>query len=227
MVVSFGPHAPGAGYKSSTADTRFLLGPAYTILRPEYWDSARPVHGETVRNVLVTTGGADPDGCMPSWMRALDEVDAEFSVTAVVGPFFADPGTVHEAAAGLAHTVRVIVAPPMLRPLLARADVAVTAAGQTIYECAALGLPTIAAEIAPNQRRQLGAFDAAGAMISAGRASERGAPERIAVHVAHLCADPMKRASLREKALDLVDPRGALTVAREMTSALVAEGFSA
>ena len=220
MVVSFGPHAPAAGYESERGDTRFLLGPRYTILRPEYWDVPLMPVTEHVRNILVTTGGADPDGALPRWIDAVDAIDAPFDVTAIIGPFFADPDAVHDAAGAAHRTVRIVVAPKVTRPMQAMAGIAVTAAGQTIYELAALGVPTVAAEIAPNQRPQLDAFAAAGALIDAGVASDPATTTRIADAVARLIGSFDERRALSDAARGAVDRRGARTVAAEILAAV-------
>lgn len=220
LVVSFGPHASSWGYTSSSGDTRFLLGPRYAILRPEFWDTPLPPPRDTVRNVLVTSGGADPEGAMPEWIRALDDVDAGFDVTAVVGPFFSDPAGVHEAAALSSRAVRVVERPPTLRPIMAAAGLAVTAAGQTLYELCALGVPAVAVEIAANQRPQLDAFAAAGTVVDAGRAGDAATPSRIGDAVGRLCADEGERRRISEAAREAVDRRGALAVAAEILAAL-------
>lgn len=222
MVVSFGPHAPAAGYVAARGDTRFLLGPAYTILRKEYWDVPLMPVRDRVRNILVTTGGADPGGVMPEWIEAIDGIDAPFDVTAIVGPFFAGPDAVHDAAAGAQRTVRVVTAPKVTRPMQAMADIAVSAAGQTLYELAALGVPTIAAEIAPNQRPQLDAFAAAGAMIDAGATDDPATTQRIAAALARLIDAPDERRALSQTARGAVDRRGALTVAAEIMAGIAA-----
>ncbi|HVL88711.1 MAG TPA: UDP-2,4-diacetamido-2,4,6-trideoxy-beta-L-altropyranose hydrolase [Actinomycetota bacterium] len=222
LVVSFGPHAHEANYESVRSDTRFLLGPRYTILRPEYWDVPLMPPRERVRNILVTTGGADPTGVMPSWIEAVDGIDADFDVTAIVGPFFAEPGAVHAAAAAAARTVRVVDSPRVTRPMQAMADIAVTAAGQTIYELAALGVPTVAAEIAANQRPQLDAFAKLGAMIDAGAASDAATAERIATIVERLLSGADERRVLSETARAAVDRRGAVSVAAEIAGGIAA-----
>lgn len=222
LVVSFGPHAPKAWYRAARGDTRFLLGPAYAILRKEYWDVPLMPARERVRNILITTGGADPGGVMPGWIDAIDGIEAPFDVTAIVGPFFADPDAVHDAAASANRTVRVVSAPKVTRPMQAMADIAVSAAGQTIYELAALGVPTVAAEIAANQRPQLDAFAAAGAMIDAGATSDPGTAARIASIVARLIDHPEERRALSETARAAVDRRGARAVAAEIMSGIAA-----
>ncbi len=219
MVVSMGPHAPDAGYRSSTGDTGFLLGPQWAILRPEYWETPLPQMRDSVANIVVTSGGADPGGCLPSWLRLIDRIDQPFSVTAVVGPFFTNGDDVHATAADCLHTVRVIQSPSLMRPLLARADIVLTAGGQTIYEAAALGIPAVAVEIALNQGPQLEAFERLGAMRVAGRAGDAQTDEDIVRHVTELVRDGAVRRRLSEAALGVVNRAGALRVAEEIVRA--------
>ncbi|MHB8510976.1 MAG: UDP-2,4-diacetamido-2,4,6-trideoxy-beta-L-altropyranose hydrolase [Actinomycetota bacterium] len=212
MVVSHGPHAPKAGYRSSSGDTQFLLGPRYTILRPEFWESALPTLDERVRNILISTGGADPNGYLPSWIELVDSIDAELSITAIIGPFFQNVSEVHDAAATTEHVCRVINAPAVMRPLLAAADIALVAGGQTTYETCALGIPTVAVEIASNQRPQLEGFRDAGAMLVA----EIDDRSSIVSAVSGLIESYEARARLSGTARALVNRAGALDVARSI-----------
>lgn len=216
MVVSQSPHAPEAGYRSSSGDTRFLLGPQYTILRPEFWDSPLPIVKSRTNNVLITSGGADPDGCLSSWLSTVDTIDERFSVTAIIGPFFADPSAVHDAAAACERVVRVIEAPPVIRPMLAAADVALIAGGQTIYEAGALGIPAVAVEIASNQRPQMDAFARAGAVLDAGASNDPATASRIVQMLGGLIVSQQERQRLSDAAKSLVNRKGAILVAQEI-----------
>lgn len=88
LVVNGGAHTQQLPYRSSSADTRFLLGPEYALLRPEFWDVPPRTVRETVQNVLVTLGGADLYNLMPEFVDLLDDLPGDFTVTAIVGPFF-------------------------------------------------------------------------------------------------------------------------------------------
>ena len=62
IVVNGGAQARSLNYESILGDTRFLLGPAFALLRPEFWRPARRQVAAAVDRVMVTMGGSDPDG---------------------------------------------------------------------------------------------------------------------------------------------------------------------
>ncbi|GAC1411973.1 MAG: UDP-2,4-diacetamido-2,4,6-trideoxy-beta-L-altropyranose hydrolase [Actinomycetota bacterium] len=219
MVVSQGPHAPSAGYRSSTGDTKFLLGPSYTILRQEFWESPLPVVKERVGNILITSGGADPNGCLPSWISLVDSIDASFSITAIVGPFFTNRDAVHEAGSSTEHVTRIVDSPAVIRPMIASADVALIAGGQTTFEVTALGIPAVAVEIASNQHPQLQGFAAENAMLVAGKADDEATAASIVSMVGLLVRNVEERRRLSSAGKNLVNRKGALVVAEEILRA--------
>ncbi len=65
-------------YHSSSGDTLFLMGPEYSILRPEFWKIGPRVVKDAVENILVTFGGADPCNLTPSVLGLLNQVSGNF-----------------------------------------------------------------------------------------------------------------------------------------------------
>lgn len=140
-----------------------LLGPAYAMLHPEYarlHDRMAPRSGR-IATVLIAFGGADAPNVTG---RALEAVlSADGSVVADVVLSGQSPH-----AAGIrdrySHESRVLVheAVPSLASLMARADLAIGAAGTTSWERLCLGLPSLLVTLADNQRPIARALDAEG-----------------------------------------------------------------
>ena len=213
VVVNGGAQAPALPYVSSTGDTVFLLGPAYAMLQPAFWDlPPRRIAGD-VRHVLVTVGGDDTRNVTADLLGCLDRTSGDFDVRAVVGPFSSAGRRVDEAARDSRRVVSVVRGVTSLRDLIAEADVAISAAGQTLYELAAAGTPTIAFELFDNQADNLEALAAAGVVRSAGRVSDPGFHDRLAVLIDSLILDAGARAGLSAAGQRLVDGRGAARVA--------------
>lgn len=213
LVVNGAAHAGTLGYDRTAAGV-LLLGPRYMLLRPEYAGApARSVPAHP-RHVLVAMGGGDPLGIME---RVLVEVRAALGpgpeLHAIVGPYFgpewAAEGTAARWAAEGVHLHRT---PSDLRPHVARADLAVTAAGITLYELAACGVPTVAFSIAPNQRPQLEVLAGEGALASAGDASSPGFPRSLRAALRRLATADV-RSALGRAAHAVVDGAGASRVA--------------
>ena len=112
--------------------------------------------------------------------------------------------------------IPLVFGPVSLVGPMRAADLAVSAAGQTLYALARLGVPTVALELADNQRGGLAALEHAGAVRVAGRAGEPGLPDAVAAAVRELVTDDAARHRLARAAGSLLDGQGARRVAAEI-----------
>ena len=212
VVVNGGAQAPALPYRSSTGDTRFLLGPAYALLRSELREPPRPRRG-AVRQVLVTVGGDDPGNFTPALIELVSRAKGEFEIVVAVGPFNRGLESIESSAKRTPRVVTIVRASMGLRELIANADLVISAAGQTLYELAAMGAPAIAFELAGNQSGSLDALAAAGVVKSAGRANDPAFGGRLTTLVEGLVADGDERVRLGAAGRRLIDGHGADRVA--------------
>lgn len=131
-----------------------LLGPDYALLGPEYAElHTKPrQRGGTVRTILVSFGGADPLGLTEKAVRAflsLERPDIRLDV--VIGRMAPSLPAIRTLAREHGN-ITIHSNLPSLAPLMAKADLAIGAAGTTSWERLCLGLPAIVATIADNQR---------------------------------------------------------------------------
>ena len=201
-----------------------LVGTQYSMLRRELLQMARPAlqappqeappHQAPslrarARRALVTFGGADPQRLTEAAARALLDAGLE-RVVAVVGP--AAP------AAGLSHPqIDLYVDPPDFFALAASTDLAVVAAGSTVWEFAWLGVPMALVSTAANQEPTLAAAVHAGIAIGLGGAEAFRLTPPVA-RLAELAGDATLRATLTSKGRALIDGRGAARVAHTLAT---------
>ena len=213
VVVNGGAHAQDLTYRSSTGDTRFLLGPRYALLRPEFQNIPSRILRKRVRHILVSLGGADPSGLTLPVLHALEELPEEFSVTVVIGPFFRNRERIQAAVRQCHRSVRVVAAPREMRDLMLEADLAISGGGQTLSELAATGTPAVAVEIAKNQAGSLAAMIERGVAVPGGKATDDDVIVQVREAVRRLLSDPEVRAAMSLAGRRLVDGRGAERVA--------------
>ena len=197
--------------KAAVAHHGSLLGPRFALLRSEFRDPARRNPARAPHNVVIALGGADRLRLMPRLIRALDQLPAPFRITAVVGPFFSTHR--RDLPTSRKRAVRFVHAPTRVSHLFAAADVAISGAGQTLYELAATGTPTVAIKVARDQARQLRAFTRGGVVLSAGDGGADTVIVRVLRHTQKLLADARLRTTLSRRGPRLVDGRGADRVA--------------
>jgi UDP-2,4-diacetamido-2,4,6-trideoxy-beta-L-altropyranose hydrolase len=217
MVVNGDVHARKLGYESPFEDTQFLLGPQYSILRPEFCEPVEGEYAAVVETVLVILGGADPHGVMPSILSALERVGGTFKVKAVIGPFFTNHDEIERAIQSHRRPIELIYAPDQVRSLMVEADIAISGGGQTLYELAASGCPTLALRIAANQDKQLAEFARSGFISLVGHAEDGEMGSMLVKKLEGLMDDYRQRKLMGENGRKIVDGHGALRVAESIS----------
>ena len=218
MVVNGNADACQLPYCSSSGDTLFLLGPKYTVLAQEYWESPERMVPNVVANVLVIVGGSDPFNLTPTILSILDSLLGEFTVTVVIGPYFQNVSEVEATAGHGKRRVKLVHSPNTVHDLMLEADLAVSAAGQALYELARVGCPTVAIRLADNQAGQLKALETAGFLRAAGNAEEDDVVAAVAEALMSLLPDPEVRAAMATVGQRTVDGKGALRVAERISA---------
>ena len=214
LVVNGDAHAGRLRYQSSSGDTRFLLGPEYAALRQEFWEvpdrRVQPRSGK----ILVMLGGADPHNLMSSLLRVMGEWPVPLEITAVIGPYFEHLDRVEEAARSISSAVKLVTDPTSVRALMEEADLAVSAAGQTLYELARVGCPAVSFVMGSDQDAQLEVIAQSGCVLSVGDSRQGDFCGRVREALTVLLDDAALRAAMTEAGRRLVDGQGAHRVAQ-------------
>lgn len=190
---------------------RLLLGPAYAPLREEFCTLPdRPVR-QQVTDILVSTGGADPENvagrfvetlaCTPGWESVVFHL-----VAGALNPRLPE---LERAAAALPN-LELHRNVQQMAALICRCDAAVAAAGSTLYELCACGTPTVTYVLADNQLPGATAFARRGLMLNAGDCRrDEGFYPRLLQTLRTLCDDAPRRAAMASAMRHTVDGRGA------------------
>jgi UDP-2,4-diacetamido-2,4,6-trideoxy-beta-L-altropyranose hydrolase len=210
-------HAAGRYAGRLMPGTRLLLGPRFALLRPEFaaLRAGLAPRVDAVRRVLVFFGGVDAANATGQVLHALDAMRQDG-----VGPFAVDAiiGAMHpardELVAYCSHRPHWVchVQTERMAELMAAADLAIGAGGGATWERCALGLPTLAAAQADNQREQVATAARAGVLCAPQWRDGGWAAWRV--HIESLWFDAQRRAALSAAAHALVDGRGAERVAQ-------------
>ncbi len=210
LVLNQNPHAEPRLYARRERQARLLLGPRFALLRREFrrWRRREQRMQNRARQVLITLGGSDPHNVTVRILRELQDAgDRRLAARVVLGGL--NPHL--DEAQAVAETSRIPI--EILRdvsdmvPLMARADLAVAAAGSTTWELLYMGLPAILLVVAPNQEPI--ALEAArrGAALDLGWHQELTAAA-VAAAVADLASSPEVRARMSRIGRSWVDGRG-------------------
>lgn len=138
----------------SLAGRNYLLGPKYIPLRKDFWQSREKQIKSDIQSVLITFGGQDLSNLTPRILRFLVRNQPELNKKIIVGGGFKNLDLIYEAKDMNTEIYNSPSSAEMMRVMF-ESDIAISAAGQTIYELARVGVPTIAISIAANQKNNL------------------------------------------------------------------------
>ncbi len=190
IIVNGAPGVSRTAY-AERPDATLLLGTTYQVLRRSFWDTPPKKVRPQVERLLVMFGGTDVRGLAGAVIAALEATHPGITIDAV-----REPRTAAE-----------------IRNAMLEADIAISAGGQTLYELAATGTPTIAVCVAENQDRQARAFAEAGVIRLVGSWSEPDIVEKLTVSVEAMGPAGVRH-GMSSAGQELVDGRGALRVAQ-------------
>lgn len=216
IVLNHGMQAQQLDYRCAPDCTQ-LFGARYALLRPEF---IRTVDVEKLTpakagKLLVTLGGSDPDNVTEKVLQALARIDCPLEVRVVVGPMNPHLKALQATVASLRHSVQLETTVQDMAVAMLWADLAVSAAGGTCLELAALGVPMVALVISDNQQLIAVELGKSGAAINLGW--QRQILEvRIAEVLTQLIHAPQVREQMRLRGKALVDGRGAARVVDAM-----------
>lgn len=216
VVVNPAPQAAALPYAAIAPEALLLLGPAYAALRREVREAASAPRRslEERRTVLVTFGGSDPLGLtLPCVERLVRLLPDDVRILVAIGGSTSDADVVLRSVAGFGARVEPHLDSPAMGRLMARAGLAVSAAGGTTAELCALGVPTVLVTVADNQAPAAAEVGAAGWCVPVdGRLDD--AAVRIAGAAVRLWHDVPERLRMTEATRRLVDGQGAMRIAR-------------
>ncbi len=189
-------------------DTEFLVGPSYALVPAEFLNPFERTYAETITRVVLTVGGADSLEIMPWLMECARRALPGVALDVIVGPFFTNRAEIERVAQRLGNSsVWSTLSLAQLRELMLRADLAISAGGQTLYQLAACGTPTITLALFDNQLNQTKLLAQRGVIEWACDWQEPYMERRLAAAIAKLSGASARRA-LGETAQRLIDGRG-------------------
>ena len=191
-----------------------LLGPAYAPLRHEFRNPGKREVKRTARNILVSTGGADFGHIGVAFIKAVirhEEELKDLQFHFVIGSMNGDAGLIRRMAEGVS-SIRLHFNVQEMSELMGSCDVAISAAGSTLYELCATQTPTVTYILADNQIPGAEGFERHGIMKCVGDVRQVGVDELVDTFIKEsmlLVNDYEKRRRMAEKQRNLVDGEGA------------------
>jgi len=145
IIVNGTINSENLQYKRDKNHT-YLLGINFMPIRKVFWDIQIPNRNHDIKNVLLTFGAQDPRRLTAKILDFLLSKFPDYNYSVVAGE-------ISENVLNLSNVVYFdsVDSKDMLKLMLEN-DFTISAAGQTIYELARVGMPTIAIGVADNQK---------------------------------------------------------------------------
>lgn len=195
---------------SCHSGTRYLLGPKYAPLRDEFTNlTAHEI--KDVHDILISAGGADPERITENLMMELCPAFPDVNFHFIVGAL--NP-RIDEIKLLAGENVILHINEKHISGIMGKCDLAVSAAGTTLYELCAAGTPTITYTLADNQLMAAEKFSEVGIMPNVGdcRGNERFCLDIICM-LTKLISDTEYRRQISHSMQQLIDGKGADRIA--------------
>lgn len=211
-VVNYNIYGPELPYPQNKT---YFLGPQYAPLRKEFQGLSQRNTKDRVENVLVSTGGTDPYHvalhCAEYLRKHLPRENMIFHL--VLGAMNQDAAELERIAEELPF-IRLHRQITNMCSLMLQCDAAISAAGTTLYELCACGLPTVTYILADNQIQGAQMFQKAGLMPCADDIREDACfLEHLFELLNSLADDFAQRQRIAKQMQGAVDGRGAARLA--------------
>jgi len=204
-------------YTNREPYTRLLLGTHYVLLRKEFnkwmrWQRKLP---QTAGKLLVTMGGNAPDSLILKVILGIQQLSLTKFETLIVEPNNSKNENIDQLIRQSKTKIRVKRAVSSMSDLMAWADLAVSAGGNTSWEIAFMGLPALSIIRADNQYRVVKELEKAGAVTSIGW-QKNLTSTKVASKIEKMALDLETRTEMSKNAKSIVDGYGAQRVIAEL-----------
>ncbi|MFQ5596585.1 MAG: GNAT family N-acetyltransferase [Nitrospiria bacterium] len=191
----------------------YLLGPRYIALRAAFRTVPLKEIKTDVDHVMITFGGGDFRNLTPKLLRAVSECYPDWRKTVVVGKDFRN---VDDIEAACDHNTKPVFSPDAegMKTAMLSADIVVSAGGQTLYECARVGVPVIGVAVAGNQGANVRGGQQAGLLESASSWKRDDWADAVLGKI-ELLRDRQCRLNMSRQGREAVDGAGAERIVRE------------
>lgn len=211
IVVNGTLDVSNMGY-SKREDIKYFVGNEFIPLRKAFWDLTKLKINDNIENILITMGGNDLRNLTPKILKLLNEKYPKANKKVIIAESFEN---VSEIESLKDETVKLIYSPDSneIIDAMESVDLSISASGQTLYELACMGVPTIAIGIIDNQKNNIKNWINQGFIEYAGCWSDENLLSNVLDKIEFL-KDKNIRYDKRLLGIQAVDGKGSLKIAK-------------
>ena len=141
--------ADGFSLDNRKTGVTYLVGSEFTPLRPEFYNSPQYVVKKTMKSMLITFGGSDVRNITPNVLKLLVDKFPNIEKKVVIGSGCKSAVSINKIADANTRIIYDATSRVMVKNMY-DSDLAIASGGQTLYELAKIGTPTIAITLVRN-----------------------------------------------------------------------------
>ena len=195
-------------------DITYLVGNDFIPLRKDFWNIPKLKINESIENILITMGGNDLRNLTPKILKLLNDNFPNVNKKVIIADSFKN---IQEIESLKNDHVELIYSPDSdeIINAMSSVDLAVSASGQTLYELACIGVPTISIGIIDNQKNNIKNWINQGFIEYAGCWDDDNLLDNVLDIINHL-QDKEFRFDKRLLGIQAVDGKGSLNIVRNI-----------
>lgn len=184
----------------------YLLGSQYTPLRKEFCDAKRNIIKDKITTILVTFGGSDVRNLTPRILKLLTEFYPEIKKNIVVGAGFNNKLHLENIKDTNTNLILNADANTMVE-LMQESDIAIASGGQTLYELAKVGTPTIAILLVDNAKDDTDGWSKVGSVENIGWYNDEKLFDNLMLKI-NVMQNKQMRQTMQDNANKYIDSDG-------------------
>ena len=149
IVINRTIHAELFDYKKKS-DNVYLFGLKYLPLTKAFWYVPNKRISKQIQNMMISFGGSDPREMTPKVLKYINKKYPRMHKMIVIGKAFENVSQIKKLADSNSK-LYYFPTGESIKNIMLKADIAISAGGQTLYELARIGVPTVGVAVVDNQ----------------------------------------------------------------------------
>ena len=155
IIVNSADNVTYSDYPLLSSNTKLCLGHEYRLIRQEFLSTNTVEHTSEKNRLLITIGASDVKQLTVTLVEMILEFSPKHFIDVVISQATNQQETALRKISSSFENVSIHKSISNMGELMLNAKLAITAAGGTLYELAAMGIPTVAIGVANNQKSAL------------------------------------------------------------------------
>ena len=202
LVVNGAVYAEEEKYPAKKG-TRYLLGCKYASIRKDFWETDEKIIKKDIESIVISFGGNDSKNLTLRILKLLKEHKPKLIKKIIIGKGFEDIKKIEDMQDDFTELIYYPHAGE-IKKVFSESSIAISSAGQTLYELARVGVPVISIVASLNQVNNAIGSEKIGFAVLAGQHDDSTLEQKILkkINILENRAERLKQSNAGKKAVD-------------------------